>query len=262
MAEAHADAHGASGHHSATTGDADAGSAVPNTDAFACLLKKYVDDDGFVDYHSLSQDAESLKGLNEYISALASVDLKSLDRDQSLATMINAYNAFTLRLIHEYILSEGDLDSIYDIPEAKRWKAERWVLDGKKVSLDRLEHEWIRPNFREPRVHWALVCAAYSCPRLLNEPFVGERLEEQLNLQAAYVHQDRRYFYFQGDVLYITELYRWFKGDFDQVDGSPLKHAARYSPRLAQMLAQGRQPEVRYIPYSWALNSQRKRDNP
>ena len=226
---------------------------VPDTSCYAALLKAYVDENGFVDYQALAKDADTTAGLDAYIASLADTPLDKLTRDQHLATLINAYNAFTLRLI----LDHRPLDSIYDIPESKRWKAKRWVVGGKTVSLDSLEHEWIRPNFREPRVHWALVCAAYSCPRLLNEPYVAETLENQFEAQAAYVHQDKRFFYFKGDVLYLTELYSWFAGDFEQVDGSALKHAARYSPRLAKLLDEGRPPKVRAIPYDWSLNAKR-----
>lgn len=230
-------------------------SSVPDTAGYGAVLSAFVDANGFVDYRGIAQDAASLAALDAYVASLAGVDLNILTRDEHLATLVNAYNAFTLRLI----LDHQPIDSIYDIPEAERWKAARWRLGGKTVSLDQLEHEWIRPNFREARVHWALVCAAYSCPKLRDEPYVAERLEAQLVDQATYVHQDKRFFYFDDrGRLYLTELYRWFAGDFEQVDGSALKHAARYSPELAARLAKGDSPKVLYIPYDWSLNSQAK----
>jgi len=233
-------------------------SLVPDTEGYGAVLSAFVDANGFVDYQGIAADSESLAALSAYVASLADTDLDTLTRDERLATLINAYNAFTLRLILDHS-REASIDSIYDISEAERWKAARWRLGGETVSLDQLEHEVIRPNFREARVHWALVCAAFSCPKLRNEPYTGERLEAQLTDQAAYVHQDKRFFYFDDrGRLYLTELYRWFAGDFEQVDGSPLKHAAKYSPELAARLAKDDIPKVLYIPYDWSLNSQAK----
>src|SRR5690606_18585297 len=109
-----------------------------------------VDAQGMVDYAGLAADTAALDG---YIASLADVDLDVLSRDERLALLINAYNAFTLRLI----LDHYPVASIKDIPEAERWKAERWDLGGKTVSLDTIEHVMIRPVFNEPRIHWALV---------------------------------------------------------------------------------------------------------
>jgi uncharacterized membrane protein YdjX (TVP38/TMEM64 family) len=126
---------------------------------FNRLLSRHVDDAGFVDYKSLTVEATVLDG---YLKTIANADFEVLGRDEKLAFLINAYNAFTLRLI----LDRYPVSSIKDIPSADRWDAVRWVLAGQTVSLNQVEHERIRQHFAEPRIHFALVCAAVGCPPL------------------------------------------------------------------------------------------------
>ena len=172
-----------------------------------------------------------------------------------LALLNNAYNAFTLRLILDH-LDDGRLESIKDIPASKRWKARRWVVGGHTWSLDDIEQKQIRPHFREPRIHFALVCAAVGCPPLRNEAYRAQRLEEQLEDQARYVHGQDRWFRYDesAGVVHLTELYNWYDSDCEQVAGSVLAYAARYSPALKRDLDQGRKPSIRWLTYDWQLN--------
>ena len=222
--------------------------------AFDALLKRYVNDAGTVDYQGLKKDAEPL---NEYLASLAKVPVEEMGRDQRLALLINAYNAFTLRLI----LDHYPVESIKDIPADKRWKDKRWNIAGHIWSLNQIEHERIRPHFKEPRIHFALVCAAMGCPPLRNEAYTAERLEEQLQAQAVYVHDHDRWFQFDPDenLVKLTSLYDWYRGDFEQVAGSAVKYAARYSYRLKKALEAGRTPKVEFLDYNWTLNSQKGR---
>jgi hypothetical protein len=96
-----------------------------------------------------------------------------MGRNEKLALLINAYNAFTLKLIVERL----PVQSILDIPAAERWDAVRWKVGGQVWSLKQIEHEQIRPKFTEPRVHFALVCAAVGCPPLRNEAYDASRLD-------------------------------------------------------------------------------------
>ena len=137
-----------------------AAAGIPATDALAEVLANHVSDVGWVDYAALAEDPSNL---DRYIASLADVDLEGMKKDRRLATLLNAYNAFTLKLIVENY-NGGELESIEDIPEDERFEAQRWKLAGQTVSLNQIENELIRPNFDEPRIHWALVCAAYSCP--------------------------------------------------------------------------------------------------
>ncbi|MHC5024676.1 MAG: VTT domain-containing protein [Planctomycetota bacterium] len=218
---------------------------------FDALLRAHVDDAGRVDYAGLK--AQSTR-LDQYIASLADAPFDRLGRDEKLALLINAYNAFTLRLI----LDHQPLESIKDIPASRRWSARRWNVAGNVWSLDQIEHEQIRPRFAEPRIHFALVCAAAGCPVLRQEAYVAARLEEQLHAQAIYAHTHDRWFRFDDEagVVHLTKLYDWYGGDFRQVAGSELAYAARYVPELKSALDAGRTPRIRWLDYDWSLNGQ------
>jgi uncharacterized membrane protein YdjX (TVP38/TMEM64 family) len=222
--------------------------------AFDQLLKKYVAEGGWVDYQGLRGESDKL---DRYIASLADAPFDQMGRDEKLALLIDGYNAFTLRLILDYY----PIKSIKDIPSDKRWDDKRWKIAGHTWSLNQIEHEQIRPKFKEPRVHFALVCAAIGCPPLRSEAYVGSRVNEQLEDQARYVHTHDRWFKFEPDknVVHLTSLYKWYGSDFEQVAGSVLNFAARYSPQLKAALDAGRKPKVEWLDYDWTLNGKENR---
>ena len=116
--------------------------------AFARVLEAHVKR-GAVDYASLAADRADL---DTYLEALASAPFDAMSRDEKLALLINAYNAFTLALILDYY----PVDSIKDIPADERWDAVRWKLGGRTLSLSQIEHEELRAKFVEPRIHFAI----------------------------------------------------------------------------------------------------------
>jgi uncharacterized membrane protein YdjX (TVP38/TMEM64 family) len=221
--------------------------------SFDALLKRHVTEGGEVDYEGLRGEASALDG---YITALGTAHFSALGRDEKLALLVNAYNAFTLRLI----LDHWPVASIRDIPAGKRWKDRRWNLGGRTLSLDQIEHEEVRPKFREPRVHFALVCAARGCPPLRREAYVGARIDSQLDDQARYVHTQPRWFRWDGaaNTVHLTALYRWYDGDFEQEAGSVLRFVGRYAPPVHDAVAADRPPRIRWIEYDWSLNRKAK----
>ena len=225
--------------------------AGPDLDqsGFNELLGAFVSEGGWVDYRGL-QGRE--RELDAYIGSLTTAPFDEMGRDQKLALLINAYNAFTLKLI----LERYPLDSIEDIPASERWNARRWNLAGMTLSLDDIEHKQVRPNFAEPRIHFALVCAAVGCPPLRNEAYAASRIEEQLADQTQYVHEHDRWFRYEpgSDTLYLTSLYSWYGGDFRRHSGSVEKFAAQSSPPLKATLDSGKKVKVRYLDYDWSLN--------
>jgi len=214
------------------------------------LLHQYVSGEGLVDYAKLSADAVKL---DRYLASLAHAPFDQLGRDEKLAFLINAYNACTLRLILDHYPTR----SIKDIPSAKRWKARRWTIAGDLVSLDDLEHNRIRPKFAEPRVHFALVCAAKGCPPLRPEAYSGGRLDEQLDAQSRYVHGHARWLRLEADkgVVYLTRLYKWYGDDFRQTGRSVLEFAAQFSKPLREAMDRGAPLKVKWLDYDWSLNS-------
>jgi len=195
-----------------------------------------------VDYDGLSEDSAVL---DAYLTQLGEADFEALDRDGKLALLINAYNAFTLRLI----LDHRPLDSIQDIPKGERWDAVRWQLGGRAVSLTQLEHEELRAKFVEPRVHFAINCASVGCPPLRNEAYVPARLDAQLEEQAQQMHDDTRWVRIDGDTVHLTPLYLWYRSDFEAVSDGPLDYASRYRPELAEGSFR-----IAWMDYDWSLN--------
>ena len=220
---------------------------------FDALLKKHVDADGWVDYDGLHGDSARL---DDYLDAIARAPFDTMSRDEKLALLINAYNAATLRLILDF----HPVKSIKDIPTAKRWDHKRWVVGGHTLSLSDIEHTQIRPKFNEPRIHFALVCAAVGCPKLRNEAYAADRIDAQLDEQMRYAHEHDRWLRFDADrgVLRLTKLYDWYGSDFTQGGTSVQQYVAQYSPPLKRALDEGRRVTVRWLDYSWVLNS---RDN-
>ncbi|MCC7314700.1 MAG: VTT domain-containing protein [Planctomycetes bacterium] len=223
---------------------------------FNQLLSSHVTEGGWVDYAGLRRDSSQL---DAYIALVAKARFDELSRDEKLALLINAYNAFTLRLI----LDKYPVTSIKDIPDADRWNDKRWNLGGNVWSLDQIEQEQIRPKFKEPRTHFALVCAAVGCPPLRNEAYVGKRIDRQLDEQARYVHSHRTWFQFKLDIktAYLTQLYKWYGGDFEQVSGDVLKFAASFSDSLRAVLKDGKPIRIEWLDYDWRLNSVENRQD-
>jgi len=219
------------------------------------LLQQNVDADGWVDYSGIKS---SVGNLDAYLDLIAKADMNAFGRDDRLAFLINAYNALTLKLI----VDNYPLESIKDIPADQRWDAERWNLAGQSVSLSQIEHELIRPKFAEPRIHFALVCAAIGCPPLLNEVYTGDRLEEQLSRQTSYVHQHATWFQFDSghSDLKLTQLYNWYGGDFEQSAGSMLTFVSQQVPELKQAIASNGKPSITWLTYDWKLNDVANRE--
>ncbi len=229
----------------------DPGGATVDHARFDSLLRAHVTEGGWVDYRGLSREIGELDG---YLEQLALVPFDELGRDEKLALLINAYNAFTLKLILEHY----PIDSIKSIPDELRWDAVRWRVGTHLWSLNQIEHEQIRPNFREPRVHFALVCAAVGCAPLRAEAYTAKRLEEQLNDQTRFVHSHARWFQRQGaDVVGLTSLYKWYAGDFEQVAGSVWSFAARYIEGMDEIA--NREPTIYWLDHDWVLNAVEKK---
>lgn len=215
---------------------------------FEGVLAAVVREDGRVYYGKLAKDTAAL---DTYIEQLGAADFEALPRDEKLALLINAYNAFTLKLIVE----NWPLGSINDIPEDKRWKAERWPIGGLgTVSLDQIEHTYLRPKFAEPRIHFAVNCASEGCPPLRQFAYTGARIDAQLEDSATRAHNDPRWLKLHGDRVELTRLYLWFRGDFAQKAGSPVKFAAQFNEALAARLAKG-PIDVEIMEYDWSINA-------
>ena len=226
---------------------ASTGTAVDNS-LYGELLKKYVRD-GKVDYAGF-KTAEAK--LDRYLKILENVDPGRLSRNQQFAFYANAYNAWTIKLIlsgYPGVTSIKDLGSLLKSP----WKKKIVRIDGKVISLDHVEHEILRPRYKDPRVHFAINCAAKSCPPLRPEPFNGNILGRQLDDSTRSFINDPKSYRLEGNELYVSRIFKWFSEDFnDDVFGFFLKYTAGNLKK--ELKANSDRIKVNYLPYDWSLN--------
>lgn len=180
------------------------------------LLKKHVNDKGFVNYTAFKKDYDELKKYLDMLSASAPNGKWS--KEEQLAYWINAYNAFTVQLILDHypgISTIKDIGSKIKIPfVSDAWTVKFITIGGKKMDLNNIEHGIIRKKFDEPRIHFALVCAAKSCPPLRNEAFVAERLDKQLDEQGRDFMNDKGKNNVTKGKAEISKIMDWYGGDF------------------------------------------------
>jgi hypothetical protein len=220
---------------------------------FDSLLKKHVDAEGWVNYKGFIQDSQRFKS---YLSLLSKnhPNTKTWTRDEQLAYWINAYNAFTIELICRYYPLESIKDVKRGIPfVSDTWEIEFINIEGKKYSLNNIEHGIIRPKFNEPRIHFAVNCASKSCPQLRSEAYTAAKLEAQLTEQARVFLADKsRNIIENGRKAQVSKLFTWFSGDFKKSAPSIIRFINRYSTVQLDVDA-----ELEYLSYDWSLNEKK-----
>lgn len=222
--------------------------------AYGALLGRVVTPAGLVDYRALQAEADAL---DAYLATLAATRPDSLGRDARLAFWLNAYNASTLRLVLAHYPTESVLKTISGpfVPGVNSPFSDRFiVVGGERMSLDDIEHGTVRAEWDEPRIHFALVCAAVSCPPLRAEAYAGERLDAQLDDQARRFLADTTKNRVSGDAAELSKIFDWFKGDFGGSDAAVQRFIAPYFPAPARRRLEAAALDVRYLPYSWSLN--------
>lgn len=203
------------------------------------LLQKYVTDKGNVDYKGFKKD---VKALQVYLDGLAAnVPQKSWSRNAILAYWINAYNAYTVKLI----LDNYPLKSIKDIKDP--WGRKLFTLGTKKYSLEEIEHEILR-KMNEPRIHFAINCASFSCPNLSNQAYTEAKLESQLEAGAKAFVNDKTKNTITANSIEISKIFDWFSGDF-KTKGTVIDYLNQYSAVKINKNA-----KVKYKEYNWSLN--------
>ncbi len=223
-------------------------SAAPENRIFAELLAQYTHN-GVVDYAGFKKDEARL---DAYLDVLARVDPNSLARNDRFAFYANAYNAWTIKLIltgYPGVESIKDLGSLFKSP----WTKKIVRLGGKLITLDHIEHDILRPQFRDPRVHMAVNCASKSCPPLWPEPFSGRHLDDQLNAATRAFINNPGFNRLEGKTLYASRIFKWFSEDFgDDVIGFFEQYA---EGDLKRVLRSNRSAlQVEHLDYDWSLN--------
>lgn len=227
--------------------------------AWTELLQKYVDEAGQVDYESFKGSAQDIALLEHYLQTLSTASTSAeATREASLAFWINAYNAVTVQgILREYPTS-SIRNHTAKLVGYNIWKDLLLYVGDTKISLNDIEHEVLR-KMGEPRIHFAIVCASHSCPRLLNQAYSAESLEQQLalNTQVFFANPEN----FQYDVarrqFRVSSILEWFGEDFGADQAGQLKTIASWLPtREAYDAATGNSVKVSYLKYDWSLNEQ------
>lgn len=182
---------------------------------------------------------EDFAALNRYVAHLASLPVAEYDRAEQMAYWINLYNALLVRLVIErYPLADiRDIGAGTGPGDNGPFDLELVKIDGVGLSLDDIRQRILRPISRDGRIHYALSCAALGCPDLRAEPFVGDRLDEQLSAAAMDYVNDPDCIRIQGERLAVSSLYFWYQEDFGGSDRAVIRHLTAYAePRLAMRL--------------------------
>jgi hypothetical protein len=230
------------------------------------LLRTYVTAEGWVDYAGLARERVALDRFLEQIASPSPNGLK--DTSERLAFWINAYNAFTLA---------DALDTVYGKHKGVRevsgfFDGKQHLVFGGKLTLDEIEKRG--RDLHDPRIHFAIVCASASCPKLQRLAYTGEKLDSQLDQAAReFLADPNRGLHFdrEHNKLYVSPIFEWYAGDFTgassgagslwarakaAVSGSDLfDFIRRYAPEEVARYIQENRPKLQYFKYDWSLNS-------
>lgn len=242
---------------------------------YKAVLDNYVNEAGMVDYAGLKENPDDL---NAYLDGIASLEKQAFDgwpQDEKLAFWINAYNGITLKVIVDHYPIEASFlgslrfpkNSIRQIDGA--WDEITHQVMGQAMTLDQIEHQTIRVNFDEPRIHFAVNCASMGCPKLKNEVYVGGRLEQQLDEQVNWFVSTPHQFKIEGSTVYLSKILYWYGEDFVSSGSSSgrfshLSDAERgimnflypYLSEQQQKQIEGKKVNIAYLDYDWSLNEQ------
>lgn len=221
---------------------------------FSKVLKnntKKIENQVLVNYKQLKKHPEELIAYTEQLEDLSKKEFDQFSKNQKLAFWINAYNAYTLQIIiRNYpVKSIKDIGSLF----SSTWSKEFIPLFGKKMSLDNIEHDTIRKNFKEPRIHFAVNCASLGCPSLLQEAFNSEHLSAQLEAATKnFLGNKSKNFYRSPDkVLYISKIFKWYGADFNAKYKGHMNFIRKY-------IKVPKSTPVEWNEYDWNLNELNK----
>ncbi|MEM8920245.1 MAG: DUF547 domain-containing protein [Pseudomonadota bacterium] len=227
-------------------------------DMWTDLLSKYVStpEDGVrrFDYGALKANAEDMAALETYIDELEATEISKLGADDQFAAWANLYNALTVRLIVENYPLRSIMNIKPHVFSIGPWKMEISEVEGRALTLDNIEHDILRVEWDEPRVHYAVNCASYGCPSLQLKAWEGETLDEDLSAAAReYVNHPRGVSFKSNGRLEVSRIYKWFREDFGDSNEGVVEHLKLYAdPELKAQLDAG--VRITGHEYDWSLN--------
>jgi hypothetical protein len=212
--------------------------AQPDYSGYDRLLRRHVSKSGAVNYNLLKTNKA---GLDSVVRAFqAAPPQKSWSSNQQLAYWLNTYNVFTLKLI----VDNYPTTSIMNLDGGKTWDVKRIDIGGKKYSLNDIENTIIRPQFKDARIHFALNCAAKSCPPLHNEAFTAKNVQDLLEKRTRAFVRSSAMSLSQKEVK-ISKIFEWYSTDF----GDLVAFLNRYASVKINPDA-----KIQYQEYDWKLN--------
>jgi len=214
-----------------------------------------------VDYNHLIKNQDTL---DHYMYAVNHVNYENLQRNEKIALLVNAYNAFTLRLIMDYWPKIRSIKEIPEFPLARRWKDKRWMLAGKRVSLNDIKQQYLR-RLQIPITHMVLVCATKSCPDLKSNAFragiINKELKEAAQLflsqpKGLTWKMQKQLFGEDKPTLYVSSIFKWEEDDFLANGFSIVSFVEEYAPLEAKNFIKKYRDnlQVKYLSYDWSLN--------
>ena len=222
---------------------------------FDQILKMYVDTGGRVDYNGIAGD----EAFREYMVSLENAKPDALSRDGQLAFWINAYNAVTIDKVIKWKPKKSVRETF--VPGVwtgtKFFTSREHTVAGQRLSQDDIEHEILRKRFKDPRIHFAIVCASSGCPPLPQVAYTADNVQARLEEETRmYLHSERgiQIDYVENTMM-LSKLFDWFAGDFESKSGSVTNFIKPYLDEKA-MAFLDRMPKMSYIAYDWSLNAQ------
>lgn len=216
--------------------------AQPDYKSWDTFLKKYVSASGDVDYKSIKANKKELEAITKTFSATSV--LTSWSKNDQLAFWINTYNVFTIDLV----VNHYPIKSIQNLDGGKTWDVKRIAIGGKKYSLNNIENDIIRPQFKDARIHFAVNCAAKSCPPILNSAFFGKTLDEQLDAVTKKFISNTKYQNITSGKMTLSKIFDWYKVDF----GDIFTFINKYST-----IKVNKNTAIVYKEYDWSLNEKK-----
>ncbi|MEJ2727468.1 MAG: DUF547 domain-containing protein [Deltaproteobacteria bacterium] len=223
--------------------------------AFDQVLKTYVNDQGRVDYNGIAGDP----AFKAYMKSLESADLDSMSRNARLAFWINAYNAVTIDKVIRWKPKKSVRETL--IPglwtSTKFFTSRENTVAGKRLSQDDIENDILRKQFKDPRIHFAIICASSGCPPLPRFAYTEENVQKKLAEETRkYINSERgTRIDFADNTLYLSKLFDWYAADFESKSGSVLNFIKPYLDEKTLAFLE-RDPKIAYLNYDWALNAQ------
>ena len=217
------------------------------------LLRKNVSDNGKVDYTGFKSDAGKL---DRYLKRLSKIPITSYPKKEQLAYWINAYNAFTV----DMVVKNYPVKSIKDIRNGSSLVAKltgssqvwieklRYSFDGEELSLYNIENTKLLKRLFDPRIHFVINCASYSCPRLWNRAYTADNVNRAMDLMATEFINDHRKNKISANSLQLSQIFEWYSNDFTR-NGSLVDYLNKYSNIKINGAA-----KLNFIDYNWSLN--------